>query len=148
MPWKPAKPCLAQGCPNLVNGTAYCPAHRGLSSAARYDRDRRPNDLALAQAARIRSGRQWQRVRALHRALAPLCCDPFGDHAQAGGVAMNEQSHHVLPLASRPDLAYSLDNLAPLCTTCHGKVERLERAGKATAALFAGRGQPTGGQTP
>lgn len=137
MPWKPAKPCLAQGCPNLVNGSAYCPAHRKLTSAARYDRERRPTVAALAIAARIRSGRQWQKVRALHRALEPLCADPFHDHANARRVALNEQSHHVLPLATHPHLAYDLANLAPLCAACHGKVERLERAGKATAGLFA-----------
>lgn len=146
MPWKPAKPCIAQGCPNLVNGTAYCPAHRSLSSAARYDRERRPTVAALAVAARIRSGRQWQKVRALHRAMEPICADPFGDHAKAGRVALNEQSHHVLPLATHPHLAYDLGNLAPLCTTCHGKVERLERAGKATAALF--QAKPATGGTP
>lgn len=146
MPWKPAKPCLAQGCPNLVNGSAYCPAHRSLSASARYDQDRRPNVTSLAQAARIRSGRQWQKVRALHRAMEPLCSDPFGDHTQAGRVALNEQSHHVQPLALRPDLAFDLANLAPLCTVCHGKVERMERAGKVTAGLFA-KATP-GGHTP
>jgi hypothetical protein len=32
-----------------------------------------------------------------------------------------------------------LENLAALCSRCHSRIERLERSGKPTAHLFAGK---------
>jgi 5-methylcytosine-specific restriction endonuclease McrA len=76
-------------------------------------------------------------VRRLHRIRAPLCCDPLGNHADE--PRPNANSHHIVPLIERPDLAYDLGNLAPLCTACHARVERMERAGASTRELFAAR---------
>lgn len=33
---------------------------------------------------------------------------------------------HILPVRDRPDLAFDLDNLQPLCASCHGKKTRRE----------------------
>lgn len=102
-----------------------------------YDQTKRKDDPALALAARIRSSVTWQKVRRIHRAASPLCCNPFGDHPDE--PRPNQNSHHIVPLAERPDLAYDLTNLAPTCTACHAKVERMERAGQSTRHLFASR---------
>jgi 5-methylcytosine-specific restriction endonuclease McrA len=115
----------------------YCSAHTQRAPKAVYDQTRRKDDPRLAEAARIRSGVAWQKVRKMHRAYEPLCCDPFSDHPHEPRA--NQTSHHIIPLVERPDLAYDMKNLAPLCTRCHAKLERMEREGKATRGLFAAR---------
>jgi 5-methylcytosine-specific restriction endonuclease McrA len=138
MPARPSAPCRHPGCAALAaSGDRYCPRHVGQQQTkhARYDATQRHADPRLAEAARIRSGVTWQKVRRLHRIREPLCCDPFGDHPDE--PRPNQNSHHIEDLATRPDLAYDLENLAPTCTACHGKVERMVRAGQATRHLFA-----------
>lgn len=136
MPHKPLTSCRATGCRNLVP-SGFCPDHAHLQQAASaaYDHGRRRYSKELAVAAEVRSSAQWQKVRRIHRAMYPLCCDPLGDHK--GAPALNQQSHHIEPLASRPDLAFTLSNLAPLCARCHSRVEQEHRAGKPTRQLFA-----------
>jgi 5-methylcytosine-specific restriction endonuclease McrA len=125
--------CRHPGCGALV-ARGYCDKHQRSTGKALYDATRRKTDPALAMAARIRNSTQWQKVRSLHRSLEPLCCDPFKDHEHR--PAPNQASHHILPLVTHPQLAFDLANLAPLCTSCHAKVERMERNGLATAYLF------------
>jgi 5-methylcytosine-specific restriction endonuclease McrA len=120
-------------------GGAYCPEHtRPKTSGAVYDRTRRKDDPALARAATIRGSARWQRLRDYHRHLAPVCCDPFGEHRP--GCALATEVHHVEPIGKRPDLAFRLENLVPLCTRCHARVERMERSGQPTRHLFTGKG--------
>ena len=132
----PKRPCRKPGCPALVS-SGYCAAHAMAVPTARsiYDSTKRKDNPALALAARIRNGTQWQKVRAIHARTEPLCRDPFGDHS--GYPAPRAHGHHVLPLATHPHLAYDLGNLASLCVACHRKVEAMERAGQPTQALFA-----------
>lgn len=129
---RPLCPCRHPGCASLVT-SGYCEKHTRSTGKVMYDATRRKDDPALANAARIRNSAQWQKVRAIHRAQHPLCCDPFNDVRHP---APNQTSHHIMPLATHPHLAFDLDNLAPLCTRCHAKVERIERNGDATAHLF------------
>ncbi len=100
-----------------------------------YERRRRA-DPALRQAQRIRSSVRWQRFRRWFKSRHPLCCDPFGYHAEDGRVEPTEHAHHIVPLIERPDLACYESNVAPLCVLCHTKVEAMERRGKATWELF------------
>lgn len=135
MPTAPTRICAHPGC-STITSTRYCSAHQtdaGLARAA-YE-DRRRQDPALAEAARIRNSANWQKLRALHRAQFPLCSDPFNEHRDS--PAPNQQSHHIKPLRTAPPLALEWDNLAPLCTRCHARIEAMERAGRRTAALFA-----------
>ena len=99
-----------------------------------YDRTTRKDDPALAAAARFRSSAAWQKVRAVHVAQHPLCCDPFKVHGPFPAAV--EDVHHVEGVAKRPDLALVGDNLRSLCRACHNRVEGLERAGKGTSGLF------------
>lgn len=134
MPNPLSMPCRHSGCPALLPRAGYCAAHARPSCKAVYDATTRRESPTLAEAARIRNSRQWQRVRQMHRDRQPLCCDPFGAHPD--DPQPNQSSHHIQPLASRPDLAFDFSNLAGLCTACHARVERMERAGRPTAALF------------
>jgi len=133
MPTRPLSPCLHHGCAALVP-RGRCEAHAKGSSKAQYDEGRRKADPLLALAARIRSSAQWQKVRALHRRMEPLCRDPFGDHK--GWPVPSAHSHHIQSLATAQSLAFDVGNLAGLCVECHSKVEWLERQGKGTAGLF------------
>lgn len=129
------KPCRHPGCAALVANARFCVAHARPSQAkAEYDAGHRRDDPRLAEAARIRSSARWQRFRDWFRARHPLCCDPFGVHGELS-VAV-AQVHHVEPLAERPDLACDESNCRPLCTRCHSRVERIERSGESTRALF------------
>lgn len=135
MPASPSKPCRHPGCAALVTVGSYCPPHIRVPVAkAVYDATRRRDDPALAEAARIRNSARWQRFRHWFRARHPLCSDPFGDHGEMQAPA--KQVHHVLSLATRPDLACDETNCRPICTVCHARIEGMERAGQPTAHLF------------
>lgn len=91
----------------------------------------------VSEARRFRSSRAWANARELARSRFPVCCDPFGAHAQDGVVEPTAHIHHIEPLERRPDLGCTPSNLAPLCVACHARVEAMERKGEATAYLFA-----------
>ena len=136
MPLQVLKPCVTPGCKNL-SPFARCDAHRQAYERNRlkvYDDTKRKDDPALALAKRIRSAKRWRRVELLHKQLYPICCDPFAKHQE--GPEPNQESHHIQPLSTHPQLAYELDNLAPLCVHCHRKVEAMERSGRPTQHLF------------
>ena len=135
MPSRPLVPCRHPGCSALLPNPGYCQAHRHETAKTVYDQTTRKDDPRLAEAARIRSGAHWRHTfQPWFKARHPLCCDPFDDHR--GRAEPTAQVHHVLPLVDRPDLAYDEANCRPLCTGCHAKVERMERAGQPTAKLF------------
>lgn len=100
---------------------------------ARAPKTKRLDTPELAEAARIRSTRRWQRLRNMHRRRFPLCCNPFDypSHEQP-----SQHVHHIEPLGRRPDLAFELGNLAPLCAACHAQIEAMERQGRPTRQLF------------
>jgi 5-methylcytosine-specific restriction endonuclease McrA len=110
-------------------------AHTRPSQAkAEYDAGTRRDDPRLAEAARIRSSSRWQRFRNWFKARHPLCCDPFGEHGDTPVPVA--QVHHVASLAERPELACDEGNCRSLCTRCHARVERMERDGQSSRALF------------
>ena len=135
MPTAPQRPCRHPGCPTLIPSGSYCAQHQRPSAKAVYDQTKRKDDPRLAEAARIRSGAQWQKVRTIHRNEEPICCDPLELHP--GQPRFSEHSHHIVPLIEDPAKAYDLDNLASLCSACHAEVERRERKGEQTRHLFA-----------
>jgi hypothetical protein len=124
----------------LLPNPGYCQAHQRETAKTVYDHTTRKTDPRLAEAKRFRDSTRWQRFREWFKQRHPLCCDPFGDHANM--LAAVAQVHHVLPLVERPDLGLEEENCRPLCTGCHATVERMERAGKATAALFECKKSP------
>jgi len=134
MPSSPLKPCAHPGCRNLVQA-GKCDQHRRTNARA-WDATVRQADPSLAEAARIRGTPAWKQTRALHRDLEPFCRDPFNRHGKLPPPA--RESHHIRPLATNPELAFDLANLAGLCVPCHRQVEALEAAGQPTVHLFAG----------
>jgi len=108
MPWQPKRLSDLRG-------------RKGMD--AEYRR-RRMADPALARAEKIRNSTRWRKVRAVKLARHPLCedCD------EHGRVEVAVQVHHLEGLATRPDLAFDMENLRSLCTTCHARREARERA--------------------
>jgi HNH endonuclease len=90
------------------------------------------------QARAIRRTFRWKRTARAVLNRDVVCCDPL--HLHGDVVKASTDAHHILPISERADLAYTLSNLVGLCKTCHGAVERLERAGEKTQGLFTWNG--------
>lgn len=122
------KPCNYPGCPALIEGrnVRYCERHQASATSKHvtYNRGTRKNDPRLAEAHRIRKSARWGRVRRLVLSSNPLCADPFKDHERADTTQTAVQVHHIEPLQTQPHLAFTLDNLMPVCTRCHSRLER------------------------
>lgn len=97
---------------------------------------RRRRDPSLAAAAKVRSSGAWAACRKAFRTAHPLCCDPLKLHADR--AEPTQAVHHIRGLAQDASHrnATSFDNLAPLCTACHARIEAMERAGRSTAHHF------------
>lgn len=119
-------PCRHPGCNQLLRKSGLCEDHQRpdpkREARKRYE-VKRGMDEALSNAARIRSGKRWQKTRAIKMARDPLCEDPLGDHARLRHTMPTQQVHHIKPLATHPELAYHLDNLMSVCIRCHSKIE-------------------------
>ncbi len=98
--------------------------------------ERRKNDPALARSKKIRSSARWRRVRMRILKKNPLCVDPLGHHKEDGIVELGTQVHHVKGLTDYPELAFVLENLVPICTYCHARIEKMERANRSTEHYF------------
>ena len=115
-------PCKYPGCNQVLASSGYCEKHKDKAPDHRKNYEiKRSRDPVLSLAARIRSTARWKRVSRHKLALNPLCEDPHGDHGSNTRTA--EQVHHVEGLATRPDLAFHLDNLMSVCVRCHAKIE-------------------------
>jgi 5-methylcytosine-specific restriction enzyme A len=135
MPSRPPKPCPAPGCHALTT-ERYCDVHKPMESAPRRRYDARRNaDPVLGRNAKLRNSAQWQAVRRQVRAEHPLCEDPFKDHERIGVTESSEQVHHIKPLSTHPELAFTRSNLMAVCELCHAKIERQERAKQREEAI-------------
>lgn len=109
-PQRPARPCRAPGCPNLVRGPgSYCPEH-AREVQRRYDAER-------GSPSRRGYGRNWRRLRAIVLAEQPLCADPDGVHGDEPPLAT--EVDHIVPLRAGGTNARS--NLQALCKSCHSR---------------------------
>lgn len=90
----------------------------------------------------VRVTARWKRLRAWMLANHPLCSDPFGSHEREGRAVAAEQVHHIRPVATHPDEAMDVANLATICQSCHSRVSAMERRGEQAKAeaLFKGEG--------
>jgi 5-methylcytosine-specific restriction protein A len=96
---------------------------QGRKAWSKEYEDRRRNDPALNEANRIRSSGRWKKVRRLKLQQDPLC----EDCKEHGVTTVATQVHHLKGVASHPELAFVMENLRSLCTTCHAKREARER---------------------
>jgi len=102
----------------------------------KFYEEKRKRDPRLLEAKKIRSSKRWQDLRAKKLRQNPLCSDPFKNHLKAKIPVLARQVNHIKPLADFPELAFSMQNLASICTSCHAGVSMLERKGKDTTYLF------------
>lgn len=91
---------------------------------------------AHALTLKLRGSNRMRRFSRRFKERHPLCADPFGRHAAAGGVVPCHETHHIRSIETHPSLAFVDANCAPLCTNCHAEIERMERSGRSTAWMF------------
>lgn len=115
MPKKALRPCLKNGCPALTDGR-YCPDHQPSKV------EERPSSTKRGY------GRNWQKLRRMVLARRPVCADPFGIHKEqnSGGVLATDVDHIVPKAMGGSD---AMDNLQPLCHSCHSRKTALESSG-------------------
>ena len=75
----------------------------------------------MSDIASIRRTAAYTRLMRETLAALPMCADPFGLHPLPFPAC---EAHHIIGLVARPDLAMCRGNLAPLCRTCHKRIER------------------------
>ena len=90
-----------------------------------------------SQAPDIHRSRRWRLHSERMRREYPLCMAPFCLAKEAGNWPTSTSVHHIYGAARFPRLAYVDSNTCPVCSTCHAKVEGMERAGQPTQHLFA-----------
>lgn len=102
-------PCARPGCPALVRGARYCPAHAAASPEAQARRTKRSDPFYHTEA--------WQKVRAAYLRDHPICEDPLreGCHRLASHV------DHRIAL-SAGGAPYDAANLRALCPGCHARL--------------------------
>jgi 5-methylcytosine-specific restriction protein A len=61
--------------------------------------------------------RKWRRLRAAFLQRNPLCASCTAENH----ITVAMEVHHKEPIALRPDLRLSWDNLQSLCKTCHSR---------------------------
>ena len=81
----------------------------------------------LQEIAKMRSSGRWQKLREWIISRHPLCflC-----------VKPAKELHHIEDASKRPDLFYTVSNLAQLCEECHEKIKGAEARGFNSEQLF------------
>jgi 5-methylcytosine-specific restriction protein A len=101
MPKRPARPCSARGCPNLVSGRGrFCAEHQSLEWSRQKQARTAPNDY----------GPEWNKIRNEFIRYYPHC-------ARCGAKA--EIVHHKVAREQGGD---GWNNLMSLCRRCHSKI--------------------------
>lgn len=93
------------------------PIHGSKTPAQRH--------AARSEAQKIRDSAAWKKARAWVKASRPLCEDPWKVHGDS--PTPTEHIHHIIPVAARPDLAFTESNLQAVCEACHQRYNQLER---------------------
>jgi len=68
---------------------------------------------------------RWRKVRKMVVMGQPMCYDPYLLHKKTGTLKASEEVHHIKPLHTNPELAYTMSNLVGLCQSCHARVDAL-----------------------
>jgi len=72
-----------------------------------------------AHSARARKNPRWNAVRYLAKKRDGFRCTECGNPRRL-------EVHHVKRVKDYPELAYELDNLKTLCTSCHSRITKIE----------------------
>lgn len=129
MPWAARRPCSAPGCKELVDHGRYCAKHGRQQSRGGFEAGR--------SSAALGYGAAWQRLRMSVLLAEPLC----RECARRGRVVQAAHVDHIQPKTQGG--TDDLDNLQPLCASCHSAKTNRERAAYALqgeAARNSGQG--------
>ena len=79
--------------------------------------------------------RKWQKIRDYVITNEPLCRSCL----ERGKVVPAKDVDHIIDVDDDPSLAYDIDNLCPLCKTCHQIKRNLKGTRKDPANLAKGQ---------
>lgn len=111
MPRRPKTPCRHPGCPELIPyGQKYCETHKKLH----------PEETRSA--GKRGYGSRWQKFSRNYLKEHPLCvrCQKEGKYVRATVV------DHIKPHRGDPKLFWDVENMQPLCKSCHDRKTRRE----------------------
>lgn len=111
-------PCHAKPCPALVDPKArFCPEHIHLRKQYALDSKQnwKPNKDYLDRSKAYKTKR-WVNLRRYFLLRNPVCIEC---------KAIATQADHILPVSLGGDM-WALDNLQPLCRSCHSSKTRRE----------------------
>jgi 5-methylcytosine-specific restriction enzyme A len=111
MPSDPLRPCLEPRCPNYVT-RGRCPA-----CTRAYDHH---NDRFKRGATRYDNPR-WTRIRDAFRAEERNAFCVNADKGVPGCTLTTDVVDHIIPQRGNEALMYDVNNLQPMCYTCHGR---------------------------
>ena len=115
---RPARPCSAGGCPNLVTkaGTWYCDAHL-------RERQRRESTVRRRDGRHADYGASWRMISAKFLQANPFCA--CGERAVL--------AHHVVERRDGGTDEYG--NLMAMCRACHRRLHARQRGGVGAAGF-------------
>lgn len=91
-----------------------------MATKATQHQPAKPRSKNATYATQVHSSAQWQRLRGAKRKANPICerCAEHGRTEPATSV------HHLKPIETHPELAYTWSNLLSTCSACHALLER------------------------
>ena len=112
---RPPRPCTYPGCA-AVTTTGRCPKHppalwRNRVADREYNQRRPESDRFYGTAA-------WVNLRAMVLSQSPICVEC----ERLGRVTLATVVDHIIPFKERPDLGMTIENLRPLCSSCHNRI--------------------------
>ena len=108
MPKKPKKPCNHPGCPELTEGR-YCEKHQ-KEIDKEYNKSNRPYK-------KLYNSNHWQRLRKHVLAKQPLCVICLKEKRITPATVVD----HIKPHKGDEKLFFDINNLQPLCKSCHDR---------------------------
>lgn len=120
MATKPKRPCGKIGCRNLTT-ERYCAEHVYLEEQQRKERHKRYDEQQRdKKAAAFYKSVEWQRVRQQAMAKTNGLCAYCLENKR---IVTADMVHHQKTIKTHWELRLRLDNLVPLCHSCHAKID-------------------------
>jgi len=114
MPRNPRKPCGCPTCPNLIPvGQQFCEVHRKDSPDLEAVRPSRSGGNLYNTA-------RWRRLRKQVLQREPFC----RECKKHGAAVMATDVDHIKSHRGNEELFWDINNLQPLCHSCHSKKTR------------------------
>lgn len=108
---RPSRPCKYPRCPHLAVKDGYCELH--------YKQIQRQTDQKRGTSTERGYNYQWRKIRAYVLNREPLCRECANEGRVTPAVAVHHIDGNVHNM--------SLDNLEPICQSCHSKITAKEQ---------------------